>query len=302
LIAVIAVPVAWTSLDDYIHPPAEKPLARVSDSSPATSTAPAEVMADATQPEPGNADAPAPELPQSAARPVSSPGAAAETVLPPPPPAPRIEGLVSTRAPAEQRNASRPADTTAPTSETVVAGARAARPKAAPSARTAAERQGYADAAVSADEAAITVTGARRRSAGRGDWNACTVDDPARDLGACRRSVERSAYGAAEHVSLGLAEAWDGDLQSSIAAFDRAVAAAPRSAFTYLNRGLAHRRGGDLDRALADLDKAVRYAPRDARAYYNRSVVLRARGETRRARADEIRAIELDARYADILE
>jgi tetratricopeptide (TPR) repeat protein len=135
----------------------------------------------------------------------------------------------------------------------------------------------------------------------RGDWNACTVEDPSRDLNGCRALVDPAASGAsgraAAHLADGLSLAWKGELVPAIRAFDRAIAIAPRSSFAYLNRGLAHRLSGNEGRALADLDQAVRHAPRSARAYYHRSLLLRRKGDLARARADEARAVELDSRY-----
>jgi Flp pilus assembly protein TadD len=65
---------------------------------------------------------------------------------------------------------------------------------------------------------------------------------------------------------------------------------------------MARRRTGDLNGALADLDRAVRYAPGSARAWYQRSLVLRQKGDLRRARSDLARAVELDERYAPLVQ
>ena len=153
----------------------------------------------------------------------------------------------------------------------------------------------------------IVVTGIARsaaRRAGRGDWNACTVNDPSQSLSACRKLVDTAASGsagvAATHIAEGLSLAWQDDLDGAIAAFDKAIAVSPRLSFAYLNRGQAYLRNGDLTRALADFDQAVRYAPNTARNYYSRSLVRRQQGDTRRAEADEARAIDLDERY-DVL-
>jgi Flp pilus assembly protein TadD len=53
---------------------------------------------------------------------------------------------------------------------------------------------------------------------------------------------------------------------------------------------------------LPDLDRAVRFSPRVARYYYHRSQVLRQLGDAVRAQADEARAVELDPRYASVVE
>ena len=147
----------------------------------------------------------------------------------------------------------------------------------------------------------LVVTGQRRsaaKSASRGDWNACTVDDPSRRLGACTALVDPAAPGpagrAAAHVADGLSRAWHNDFDGAIAAFDQAIAVSPRLSFAYLNRGLVYAHKGETKRALADLDQAVRYGPNAARNYYGRSLLWRQRGEAKRAEADQARAIALD--------
>lgn len=148
----------------------------------------------------------------------------------------------------------------------------------------------------SADMAAVTAP--RRlqaRPASRpGDWNACTVNDPARSLKNCREPASAA-------VAQGLSRAWQGDLDGAIDRFDQAIAASPQSGLAYLNRGLAYERKGEGDHALADLDQAVRLMPNSARAYYNRSLLLRRRGERDRAEADAARAMELDSGYRAVI-
>ena len=154
----------------------------------------------------------------------------------------------------------------------------------------------------------IVVTGIRaspQKAAGRGDWNACTLNDPKRSLTGCRSLIDPGAKGqagqAAARVADGLSLGWQGDIDGAISAFDKAIALQPRSSIAYLNRGLAWQREGDLDRAIADLDLAVRHAPGAARGYYNRSLVLRAQGDARRASADEARAVDLDPDYEAVV-
>ena len=134
-----------------------------------------------------------------------------------------------------------------------------------------------------------------RRTSKAGDWNACTVNDPTRSLGAC-------AQPPSGHIADGLSRAWQGDLDGAIAEFDQAIAASQQPGLAYLNRGLAYERKGERDRALVDLDRAVRQAPNSARAYYNRSLALDRNGEKDRARADAERAMELDPRYAAVIQ
>jgi hypothetical protein len=158
------------------------------------------------------------------------------------------------------------------------------------------------------DGSDVVVTATRRsksRPIGRGNWNACTVNDPSRALSPCRKLANGAAKAvrseADGHLADGLKHAWDGDLDKAITAFDAAIAVAPGLSAAYLNRGLAHDRQGDSEAALADLDRAVRLSPKSARAYYNRSVLLRKYGDPKRAEADEQQAINLDSRYQAIL-
>jgi tetratricopeptide (TPR) repeat protein len=155
---------------------------------------------------------------------------------------------------------------------------------------------------------ASIAAGKRRKStlSGAGDWNACTINDPGRNLRSCRRLLDPAAPGpkgqAAARVADGLSRAWQGDLDGAIAAFDKAIATAPNDAIAYLNRGLALQRKGEFSRANADLDRAVRYAPGAARGYFNRGQLLRQRGEADRATADEDRAVALDPGYEAVVQ
>ena len=294
LVAAIGLPVAWT-IDFRPEAPAEQAV-----------PAPRDVMLPATAEaidRPDTATAPSP-LP-AAARAVPTSAAAAETG---PAPAPR---------PAEPARLAPPAPPPPPPSpvvagraarsddELVVTGARVARP---------ALEQASPVTAFSADEAprdeagSIVVTGAKmapRSKPARGDWNACTVNDPSQTLTRCRKMANQGAKDvrsrADAHLADGLKQAWAGNLDEAIAAFDRAIAVAPDLSVAYLNRGIAYERQGDRVRAIADLDRAVKHAPKSARAYYNRSLILRENGDLRRANADASRAIDLDPRYREIL-
>jgi hypothetical protein len=277
LVALIAVPLAWTSFDQQPYREARKPPPNASRPDPSAAD-PA-----ASPPVPAPPGAKGDEAPLAtpisapdeapAPAPVDAAKAAAEPapVAAPPPPA---EPLAS-RAEAQP-------DATGG-EQVVVTGSRIRRPNL------------ESAAPVTVVDSGIVATGARSasgRAARRGDWNSCTVEDPGRSLGACPASTE---------VADGLAQAWKGDWDGALAAFDAAIAAAPRSSAAWLNRGLVHRRRGELDRALADLDRAVRFSPRTARYHYQRSLLLRQRGDVRRAQADEARAVELDPRYAEVV-
>jgi tetratricopeptide (TPR) repeat protein len=156
----------------------------------------------------------------------------------------------------------------------------------------------------------IVVTGSRvsrgaAAAARRGNWNACTVDDPQQTLRGCKRLVRSGATGpagtAGAALAGGLALAWQGDWSGAIDAFDRAIEAQPKLGFAYLNRGLALQHLGEGQRAAADLDRAVRYDP-SARSYYHRSKLRASIDDHRGAKADGARAAELDSDYAPLIE
>jgi hypothetical protein len=298
LVALIAVPAILMSPGGRSVPPGDRgppaaervrPDSRIAaaDAQPSESDAAASASASDNSPTPSSGTA---KGPTQEPRPTQL--ARSE---PPPPPPPPAGGLAE--ADSRAFAAREPASAATPgKSNIVVTGSRIARPNIA-----------AARAGADSESGAIMVTGSRVNgpASKRGDWNACTVDDPRHSLDACRRLVDPAARGAAgranERLSFGLVRAWEGDAEGAIASFDEAIEIAPRSSLAYLNRGIARRRSGDLDGALADLDRAVRYGPRDARTYYNRSLVLRQRGDVRRARADEARAVELDEDYADLV-
>lgn len=229
---------------------------------------------------------------------------------PPPPPAPASAQRAAAQggAPAGEDNAS-----------VVVTGSRIARndyaansPVVAVDSRTLAKSSGVREAEQDEDAGlSIVVTGSRisasaSRAARRGDWNACTINDPAHDLERCKREIGVGAKGdagrAAARIADGISRSWEGDADGAIADFDAAIAIRPQLAFAYLNRGMAYARRGETERAVKDFDQAISKAPYDARAYYQRSVALRALGKDSRAISDAERAVSLDRRYEDLFD
>lgn len=287
LLALVVAPVAW------MHMPREE--------------ASAPKMADHSVQGPPKADVetppapmpPAPvevsEEPPAAApsRPAAAPPLLAQAPAPPPPPPPVAEKATE---PAQGYQAMVAPPMAAPSAPAAAS---------APAIAARAEARRARMAADSGNSDDIVVTSVRADPTllrGRGDWNACTVQDPQRDLSVCKRQVDSAAKGdrglAAAHMADGLTHAWQGDWQEAIAAFDKAIAVAPKSSQAYLNRALAYQAQDDSDRALQDFNTAIRYAPHAARGYYLRSLLLRQRGETRKAEADRQHAAELDSRYA----
>jgi hypothetical protein len=237
--------------------------------------------------------------------PAASPAAPAAAPAPPPALAQTVAGSVAAASESENRQGivvtgSRTVrrDYTA-TSPTVTVDTE-------PFAKSSRQRADDDSAAV-----AIVVTGSRisasaAKAARRGDWNICTVNDPARSLERCKRQIGQNAQGdmgrAAARIEDGLTKAWAGDETGAISAFDAAIDIRPKLAFAYLNRGMAYARLGQSERAVKDFDQAINYAPYDARAYYQRSVALRALGKDARAVTDAERAVSLDRQYEDLFD
>ncbi len=282
LVAAISLPFAWTALvpgapaaDEQIARETGEPARTVVDNQVEV-PAPVAIAAP-----PSAKNGPAAEQVAVASPAVSEPAAKRVEVAQAPPAAPAAPA-----AKAEEREA------------IIVSAQRAARPvQDAPSAISA-----FSSSDVAEDSVVVTGTRIAPRAAPRrGDWNACTINDPSRALSRCKKLANSGAKTvraqADAHLSDGLKQAWEGDLDGAITAFDKAIAVAPDLSVAYLNRGLAYDRQGESARAIADLDRAVRHAPQSARAYYNRSLLLRKQGDTKRADVDEQRAINLDARY-----
>jgi hypothetical protein len=241
-------------------------------------------------------------------KPSESPAAPAPTAPPPPPPLAVAQGVAGPAA-ADSESENRQA--------VVVTGSRIARRDYTSSSPTV--TVDLASAAKSSrlssrdDESAvaIVITGSRisasaAKAEQRGDWNICTVNDPARSLERCKRQVDQNAKGdmgrAAARMGDGLSKAWYGDLRGAIAAFDAAIDIRPKYAFAYLNRGMAYARLSESELAIRDFDRAINYAPYDARAYYQRGVALRAIGKDARAVTDAERAVSLDRQYEDLFD
>lgn len=91
-----------------------------------------------------------------------------------------------------------------------------------------------------------------------------------------------------------------GNLEHSIADFDRAIRINPRLADAYNNRGNVWQTKGNLENALLDFDRAIQLNPRHHHAFNNRANLRLAKGDLRGAISDYNRSIELDATNATV--
>lgn len=320
LAALIGIPIALQSPSPVSTPPAVQQPGPVAGRPAAPGAPPVGVPGPATAPT-GREEHERARAPVAPALTAAKPGAG--YAPPPPPPPAAILGKDAQEFPALQARAAPaplppagqsaksagPARFAAPSSdnEIVVAGRR--REERFQSAPVVVDAITAADVG-SFDDGTVIVTGTRRSgnaaAARRGDWNACTVDDPEQDLRGCKGLLGTGASGskgqAGEQVAEGLDLAWNGEWDEAIAAFDRAIALRPRMAIAWLNRGLAWQHKGDLARAASDLGRAIRYAPNEARGYYQRSLVRRQQGYKQSADADAAQAAALDPRYRAIVD
>jgi hypothetical protein len=278
LVAVIAVPLAWESIFDR-NPPSTIAVPR--EATPSAAAADAVASREAAAPTPSSAAGPAQVTSRDGPASVS-PAPAPEASAPRSAEAPAAPAPVAEPAPTQMaRQAEAPPPSVSADRQIVVTGSRIARPNL------------VSAVPVTVIGEANLVRGSSAKSSQRGDWNACTLDDPA------PRRLDCGSKGAP--LAEGLDRAQQGDLDGALAAFDRAVARASSSSVAYLNRGMAYQRKGDLDRARADLDRAVRLAPNSARAFYRRSLLRRQQGDDAGADADARRALAIDPDYSAVL-
>jgi hypothetical protein len=310
VVALISVPIALHTPGGPVAPePHTETAPRAGPAAPAPAPAPA-TQASAV---PAKAAAGREDVPQLAAGGSTPAPAQLAEAEKPGAGAPVVAGFVAPEAAAPQAKMAAAAPLPEPPpsaadSDIVVTAQRAAMP----SFQSASPVTVISQEDIAAEDRNIVVTGSRiarsrtRIVDGRGDWNACTVDDPAHSLRGCKQLIDPGAKGpsgaAAARVADGLALAWRGDWNEAIASFDQAIALRPGLAIAWLNRGLAYRSQGDLTHAAADLDQAVRYGGDAARNHYHRSLLWRQLGNIRGAQADAKRAIDLDPAYSAILD
>ncbi|MSU58332.1 MAG: tetratricopeptide repeat protein [Pedosphaera sp.] len=103
------------------------------------------------------------------------------------------------------------------------------------------------------------------------------------------------------HQNLGAALAEEGDFETAITHYTRALELNPQSAEACYNRANAFRAREKLDRALADYTRAIELKPAYAEAFNNRGSLHAARGQFDPAIRDFTQAIALRADYTEAL-
>jgi tetratricopeptide (TPR) repeat protein len=124
----------------------------------------------------------------------------------------------------------------------------------------------------------------------------CEKSPPATQIQACSAAIDARLFQGAQLVGLHVnrANAYDanGDKESALKEYNRAVELAPDSAGIYYNRVLFVSQK-DYDSALKDYDTAIRLNPGYVAALYNRGRIFEFKNDFARAQADFSEAIRL---------
>ncbi|MBS1786427.1 MAG: tetratricopeptide repeat protein [Acidobacteria bacterium] len=112
--------------------------------------------------------------------------------------------------------------------------------------------------------------------------------------------VVNDDFNACVYSNRGIAHYRLGNLEHSIADFDRAIRISPRLADAYNNRGNVWQAKGNSENALLDFDRAIQLNPRHHQAFNNRANLRLANHDLSGAISDYSRSIELDATNATV--
>ncbi len=86
----------------------------------------------------------------------------------------------------------------------------------------------------------------------------------------------------------------NGEFDSAISDYTKAIEMDPKSAESLIGRGLAYVKKLSFDLAIADYDKAIELKPKSATAFANRGAAFEKKGNTEKAVADYDKALELE--------
>src|SRR6266513_5273588 len=108
------------------------------------------------------------------------------------------------------------------------------------------------------------------------------------------RAVELNPKDDAPYYNRAQAKRLKNDTAGAIADYTRAIDLGSTNPAAYNNRGNARAENKDLDGAIADYTRAIELKPDYARAYYNRAVAKQEKGDATNAKADFKTAAKLD--------
>lgn len=108
------------------------------------------------------------------------------------------------------------------------------------------------------------------------------------------------------HLDEGIADFYNGNFQSAVEKFDKAIYADNSISISYFYRGASYQALENYDEAILDYTKAISLDSKMTDAYYNRAKILLSRKDIenpdiKRAISDLEIALELDNKFVDAL-
>ena len=108
------------------------------------------------------------------------------------------------------------------------------------------------------------------------------------------------------HLDEGIADFYNGNFQSAVEKFDKAIDADNSISISYFYRGASYQALENYDEAILDYTKAISLDSKMTDAYYNRAKILLSRKDIenpdiKRAISDLEKALELDNKFVDAL-
>jgi tetratricopeptide (TPR) repeat protein len=130
----------------------------------------------------------------------------------------------------------------------------------------------------------------------------CEKSPAATGIKECSAAIDSKLFKAAQlaglHVNRANAYDANGNKDSALKDYNRAVELAPDNAGIYYNRGVLLGSNEDYDSALKDYDAAIRLNPAYVAALYNRGRIFEFKNDFAHAQADFSEAIRLDPKAA----
>jgi len=132
----------------------------------------------------------------------------------------------------------------------------------------------------------------------------CEKSLPVTQIQECSAAIDSKLFQGVQlaglHVNRANAYDANGDRDSALKDYNRAVELAPDNASIYYNRGVLLVSQKDYDSALKDYDTAIRLNPASVVALYNRGRIFEFKNDFAHAQADFSEAIRLASKAANV--
>jgi len=101
------------------------------------------------------------------------------------------------------------------------------------------------------------------------------------------------------HIFKGIYYGEKGQLEESVAEFNKGIELNPTCAYAYNCRGITYYKKGQYDQAIKDYNKAIEIDTKCIEAYYNRGITYYKNGQYYQAISDYSKAISINPQYAE---